>query len=289
MNNRFTKTAVTLATVTGISLSAGYASADSVQPAPQENAQVQEESKVEKRLDKVEKKADAVQSELESIEGAIEGAPITVEQVQMYTEYLDELESLLNRLDAAENHLDAITKKMEDEEDAIEEAETEINDVRTSILEVQETIHAIFAEQMSSNGVIPDGVEAAEDPTYEVGSEAIIEADHMPGMYGAEATIAGAFDTVAYSVTYYPTTGGEPVENHKWVIHEELEDPGEAPLEPGTEVVLDADHMKGMNGATAVIESAEDTTVYMVDFTTTAGKEVENHKWVTESELSPVE
>ena len=79
------------------------------------------------------------------------------------------------------------------------------------------------------------------------------------------------------------------VENHKWVIHEELEGPGEAPLEPGTEVTLDADHMKGMDGATAVIESAEDTTVYMLDFTTTTGEKVENHKWVTESELSPVE
>ena len=44
-----------------------------------------------------------------------------------------------------------------------------------------------------------------------------------------------------------------------------------------------------MDGATAVIESAVDTTVYMIDFTTTTGEEVENHKWVIESELSPVE
>jgi len=38
-----------------------------------------------------------------------------------------------------------------------------------------------------------------------------------------------------------------------------------------------------------VIESAEETTVYMLDFTTTTGEEVENHKWVTESELAPAE
>jgi hypothetical protein len=44
-----------------------------------------------------------------------------------------------------------------------------------------------------------------------------------------------------------------------------------------------------MKGATAEIDSAEKTTVYMVDFTpTTGGEEVKNHQWVTESELSPV-
>jgi len=46
--------------------------------------------------------------------------------------------------------------------------------------------------------------------------------------------------------------------------------------------------MKGMKGAIAVIDSAEQTTVYMVDYTpTTGGEKVTNHKWVTESELSP--
>ena len=45
-----------------------------------------------------------------------------------------------------------------------------------------------------------------------------------------------------------------------------------------------------MDGVTAKIDSAEQTTVYMVDFTpTTGGEEVKNHKWVTESELSPAE
>lgn len=139
----------------------------------------------------------------------------------------------------------------------------------------------------SGSGEIPDGLEEAESPTYEVGSQAVIEADHMEGMNGAEATIVGAFDTTAYAVSFTPTTGGEPVENHKWVIHEELEDAGEEALEPGAEAVIEADHMEGMDGATAEIDSAEETTVYMVDFTpTTGGEEVVNHKWVTESELS---
>lgn len=139
----------------------------------------------------------------------------------------------------------------------------------------------------SGSGEIPDGLEEAENPTYEVGSQAVIEADHMEGMSGAEATIVGAFDTTAYAVSFTPTTGGETVENHKWVIHEELEDTGEKTLEPGAEAVIEADHMKGMDGATAEIDSAEETTVYMVDFTpTTGGEEVVNHKWLTESELS---
>ncbi|HSJ36658.1 MAG TPA: YdhK family protein [Planococcus sp. (in: firmicutes)] len=142
----------------------------------------------------------------------------------------------------------------------------------------------------SSDGEVPEGLEEASDPTYAVGDQAMMEADHMPGMDGAEATISGAFDTVAYSVTYTPTTGGDPVVDHKWVIHEELEDPGEAPLSEGDEVVLATDHMEGMEGAEAEIVSAEDTTVYMVDFTTAdTGEAVVNHKWVTESELSPAE
>jgi len=142
----------------------------------------------------------------------------------------------------------------------------------------------------SSTGEIPEGLQEADNPSYEVGSQAIIESDHMPGMNGAEATIVGAYDTTVYTVSYTPTTGGEPVENHKWVIHEEIEEAGDEPFEPGTEVTLNADHMEGMNGATAVIDSAEETTVYMVDFIATdSGEEVKNHKWVTESELSPVE
>ncbi|KKB35503.1 YdhK family protein [Bacillus thermotolerans] len=142
----------------------------------------------------------------------------------------------------------------------------------------------------SSTGEVPEGLQKSDNPTYEVDSQAIIESDHMPGMKGAEATIVGAYDTTVYTVSYTPTTSGEPVENHKWVIHEEIEGAGEEPFEPGTEVTLNTDHMEGMNGADAVIDSAEETTVYMVDFVTTdTGDEVKNHKWVTESELSSVE
>lgn len=141
----------------------------------------------------------------------------------------------------------------------------------------------------SSSGEVPEDLTVAENPTYPVGSQAVMYADHMKGMDGATATVTGAFETTVYAVSYTPTTGGEPVENHKWVIHEEIKNAGKEPFEAGDEVELTADHMEGMDGATATIDSAEQTTVYMVSYTDTeTGKEVENHKWVTEEELSPV-
>ena len=125
-------------------------------------------------------------------------------------------------------------------------------------------------------GPAPEGIQEASDPSFAVGDTVRLTADHMPGMEGAEATITGAYDTTAYAVTYTPTDGGEPVEDHKWVVHEELQDPGEAPLADGTEVVLEADHMAGMEGAEATIDSSTDETVYMVDLTMD-GLEMPNH------------
>jgi len=137
------------------------------------------------------------------------------------------------------------------------------------------------------SGEIPEGLKEAENPTYNVGETATITDGHMEGMEGAEATIVGAFDTVAYEVSYDPTNGGPREENHKWVVHEEIADAGEEPFKPGDEVTLEANHMEGMEGATATIDDAKRTTVYMIDYQpTTGGEEVKNHKWVTDSELS---
>lgn len=139
----------------------------------------------------------------------------------------------------------------------------------------------------SSSGEVPAALKEAKEPAFMVGSQATIKASHMSGMDGAKATVVGAYSTTAYTVSYIPTTGGPKVTNHKWVIHEELKNPGAAPYKPGDKVVLQADHMKGMNGANGTIDSAEQTTVYMVDYIPTTGVEkVENHKWVTESELA---
>lgn len=139
----------------------------------------------------------------------------------------------------------------------------------------------------SDSGEVPTELKEAENPTYPVGSKANIQADHMEGMKGAEATIVGAYDTTAFAVSYTPTNGDEKVNNHKWVIKEEIIQSENEPPEPGSEVTIQADHMKGMDGATAVIDSADNTTVYMIDYTpTNGGEKVTNHKWVTDSELS---
>nr|WP_144264363.1 YdhK family protein [Edaphobacillus lindanitolerans] len=136
-------------------------------------------------------------------------------------------------------------------------------------------------------GEVPEGLKEAGSPAYPVGTKVMMHADHMPGMDGVEATVSGAYETTVYSVSYTPTDGSEPVKDHKWVIHEELENPGDAPLKPGATAVLKADHMPGMEGAEATIDSAQQTTVYMVDFVPEdSDQEVKNHKWVTEDELS---
>lgn len=141
----------------------------------------------------------------------------------------------------------------------------------------------------SGSGVIPEGLKTEKNPTYKVGSKAIIKEAHMEGMEGAEATIVGAYDTIVYTISYTPTTGGKRVENHKWVIHEEIKDAGEEPFETGAEVTVNASHMEGMKDVTAEIDSAERMTVYMVDFTPTDdSKKVTNHMWVTENELASI-
>ena len=139
--------------------------------------------------------------------------------------------------------------------------------------------------QHSSDGELPEGLKVASNPKFPVGSTAIMKADHMEGMNGEEATIVGAFDTTVYAVSYTPTNGGSPVENHKWVVYEELQLEDNEPIKQNSKVVLNADHMEGMQGATATIDSVEETTVYMVNYTSSTGEKVENHKWVTESEL----
>ena len=136
----------------------------------------------------------------------------------------------------------------------------------------------------ADGGDPPEEITKAAARKFDVGDTVVLSADHMPGMKGAEATVSGAFDTTTYSISYTPTDGGDPVKDHKWVVHEELEDPGKAPLKKGAKVTVNADHMPGMKGAEATIDSATDETVYMVDITTDE-MEMTNHKWVAESEM----
>lgn len=141
-------------------------------------------------------------------------------------------------------------------------------------------------EHPMDGGPAPEGIAEASEPTYPVGTEVQLTADHMEGMEGATATISGAFDTYTYSVNYTPAGGGDPVTDHKWVVQEEIEDAGDELLADGTEVTLLAEHMEGMEGVKATIASSTDETVYMVDYEAD-GMMMTHHKWVVESELQP--
>lgn len=146
--------------------------------------------------------------------------------------------------------------------------------------------HAVHGDHPADGGPAPAGIAEATDPTYPVGTEVTLTADHMPGMDGAAATISGAFDTTAYAVSYTPTDGGDPVTNHKWVVQEELEGVGDTKLAPGDTAVMTADHMNGMQGAEATVDSSTDETVYMVDIDSPE-MTMKRHKWVVESEIQP--
>lgn len=138
----------------------------------------------------------------------------------------------------------------------------------------------------ADGGPAPEGMIAADNAKFPVGSEVQVLADHMPGMKGAEGKVVGVFNTTTYSVSYTPTDGSEPVKDHRWVVHEELENPGEAPLADGSEITINAEHMAGMKGAKGTVDYSTQEPVYMVDIDDD-GMTMKNHKWVTESELAP--
>lgn len=90
---------------------------------------------------------------------------------------------------------------------------------------------------------------------------------------------------------------GEETNDHGG--HEDMEHPADGGPVPegmveatdpeypvGSEVTLTADHMHGMDGATATIVGAYETYTYSVDYTPTDGGDpVTDHKWVVQEEI----
>jgi Protein of unknown function (DUF1541) len=70
--------------------------------------------------------------------------------------------------------------------------------------------------------VIHEEIKNAKTTNFEEGNHVILQADHMPGMRGAKATIVTAQLTNVYMVDYRDTITGKMVLNHKWVIESEL-------------------------------------------------------------------
>jgi len=136
----------------------------------------------------------------------------------------------------------------------------------------------------------PEDAVEAENPKYPVGSQARIVDAHMQMMNGAVATISGAYDTTLFTITFTPEGSDQPIQDHKWVIQEEVETEDGSPAEVGDTVTIHADHMAGMQGQQGEITGKQEGPAYMVDFQPTNGSEpFTNHKWVSENELQPLE
>lgn len=132
----------------------------------------------------------------------------------------------------------------------------------------------------------PTNMITASDPKFPIGSQATITSDHMDNMHGAKATIKGAYATTLYQITFTPKDMDEVMENHRWVVKEEIQSDNDH-IETGELVTLLADHMAGMENQVARITAI--WSAYMVDFTPTDGSEAYiNHKWLAEDELAGV-
>lgn len=183
------------------------------------------------------------------------------------------------------------TNVNEPAETEVVEENVELNEEDTNaqdeiVAEIDENHENHEDMEHDESGDLPAGITESASPIYPAGTRIVSSADHMPGMNGASGEVIGAFDTYAYEITYNSTIDGELVENHKWIVQEEIQDYQVEPYEVGDEIIINAKHMEGMEGATATIDSVEKTTVYMVDLELTDSDEMmRNHKWVTESEI----
>ncbi|KQL58908.1 hypothetical protein AN965_01965 [Alkalicoccobacillus plakortidis] len=140
--------------------------------------------------------------------------------------------------------------------------------------------------QQHYSNEVPPQLEVAEDPTYPVGSKAIILYDAVPGMAYAVATIKGAYETTAYEVEYKAANDSEPL-SYKWIIQEEMYDDGETSIENEAFVQLHTP-IPQQEGERVKIVDQRETTVYMIDFISNSKEDVQNFKWVTEEDLKPI-
>ena len=189
---------------------------------------------------------------------------------------------------------DTVDNASESVGDTVDDAASDISDAVTGE-ESESTTEEPGEMTHDDEGRLPGNIKIEREPTYKVGDDVQINATHMPGMEGAQGTVVAAFDTTAYEISYTPTDDSEPVENHRWIVQEEIAEAADqedvdAPFEVGAEVTVEAYHMPGMEGATATIDAVNETTVYLVDYIDTeSGEEVINHKWVTEDELATLD
>lgn len=71
--------------------------------------------------------------------------------------------------------------------------------------------------------VVNEEIKNAPNEGLKKGDKATLEANHMPGMKGAKATIVKVEKTPVYMIDYKSTNNGKWIKNHKWVIGSELQ------------------------------------------------------------------
>ncbi|MCL1935212.1 MAG: DUF1541 domain-containing protein [Defluviitaleaceae bacterium] len=141
----------------------------------------------------------------------------------------------------------------------------------------------------SSFGYINEGSTHHPNPTFPVGTPVILAHEHFPGAAGSQAVVTGAFDEIAYAVSFQPGAPGFPFEYaHRWIMHTELWGWENVEVfEPGTVVMLDTDHFPGSRYQIGIVEYYERGTTYQLDGTTRYGLPFWDHQWFTESEIVP--
>lgn len=134
------------------------------------------------------------------------------------------------------------------------------------------------------SGHLPEGIKKSSRAKYPIGTTVKLLTDHMADMQNAKAVVVGVFDTIVYAVSYNDTETGQRIEDHKWVVDEEISHDREALI--GDKVQILATHMSGMSGAIGEVDRVIYEPVYMVDYESTEdGHWIKNHQWVVESEV----
>ena len=183
----------------------------------------------------------------------------------------------------AENVEPTTLEKTEAEETIIDEKATEIKHHHDG--EGHHGNH--MSMEHNRNEDKPENMTEAQAPKFPVGSKVIVTDAHMDLMKDVEAEVTGAYDTTLYIVTY--GEGDNKIEDHKWVVHEEIEGDKET-YKIGDEVTLKAKHMEGMEGEAATITGMFRGPAYMISFEPNDDSEpFTNHKWVSETEISSLD
>jgi hypothetical protein len=102
---------------------------------------------------------------------------------------------------------------------------------------------------------------------------------------GAQAMDMPAVTEAPQGMDLQATLGPQGMDMHAATPVDNLTPAANPKYPVGAQVVIETDHMPGMQGAKGVISGAYDTTLYAVDYTASDGTRIENHRWVVAEEI----